>query len=173
MNALSPVQKSFDAAAFDLATNEVNAWRGQMIQCFSHAEAAVSETLLALASHPIGGVKVRLRRLVGQRFSDLADAIEANGPFAKQGTKAAAALAVFRHHEVLRTVLCHGMAKVALDRNGQWLVVLKVLAFRGRQPERNSVAYDKREAECVLAEIKAAGRDLSAALQSLRARISA
>jgi hypothetical protein len=173
MNALTTVQQSVDAVAFDDATRAVNAWRGNALQCFAQAEAAVSETLLGLASHSGAEMKVGLRRLVGQRFGDLADVIDAEGPFAKEGAKAAAALAAFRQHEGLRTFLCHGVAKVALDRHGQWIVVLKVLAFRGHQVERSLVAYDKREAEGVLAAIKAASSQLAAALQSLRARTSA
>ena len=167
MNALTPVQQGVDAVAFDEATRAVNEWRGHVLHCFAQAEAAVSETLLTLASHP-NGTKVPLRHLVGQKFSDLAEAIDTEGTFAKDGAKASAALAGFRRHEGLRPVLCHGVAKVTLDRKGQWLVVLKVLAFRGREAERNSVTYDKLEAEAALADIKRASSQLTAALQSLR-----
>ena len=63
------------------------------------------------------------------------------------------------------------MAKVALDRNGQWVVILKVLAFRGRVEELNSSAFEKREAEALLADLKAASQKLASSLQSLGARI--
>lgn len=108
-------------AAWDEAISSVNAWRGQAIQCFAQAEVAVSETLLALARHEGPGALVRLRRLVGQRFQDLHDTLAPEGPFSAEGTAASAALAAFRAHEDLRPALCHGVAKVALDRQGRWL----------------------------------------------------
>src|SRR5690606_36645858 len=114
--------------AWEAAVGEVNSWRGQALQHFAVAETAASETLLLMASLP-GGANVRLRRLVGQRFEDLRLAIGSDGPFARQGVKAAEALEAFSRHETLRAYLCHGMAKVALDRHGHWIVILKVLAF--------------------------------------------
>jgi hypothetical protein len=118
------------------------------------------------------GANVRLRRLVGQRFEDLRLAIGSDGPFAKHGLKATEALEAFSRHESLRAYLCHGMAKVALDRQGQWVVILKVLAFGGRLEERSSTVFEQREAEAVLADLRAASQKLSSSLQSLRARIS-
>jgi hypothetical protein len=172
MNAIVPVQQFIDAAAWDEATNAVNAWRGHALHCFAQAEAAVSETLLAMASAPQWGPKVRLRRLVGQRFEDLASALETKGPFADERAKAASVLAGFRDHESLRAFLCHGVAKVAFDRSGRWLVVLKLLAFRSREADRSSVVYEKREAEELLADLNKASRQVIGALHSLRRRIA-
>jgi hypothetical protein len=170
MNAILPCRQAIDAAAWEAAVCEVNTWRGEALQHFAVAETAASETLFQMASLP-RGANVRLRRLVGQRFEDLRLAIGPDGPFAKEGRKAAEALAAFSQHERLRAALCHGMAKVALDRHGQWLVILKVLAFQGRVEDRSSTAFEKREAEAVLADLKAASQKLASSLQSLRARI--
>ena len=54
---------------------DVNAWRGEAIQLFARAELSVSETLQMLRA----GGEGRLRRLVGQRFDDLAAALEKLG----------------------------------------------------------------------------------------------
>ena len=170
MNAITPITSAFDETAWTDALGAVNTWRGQAIYCFAKAEFAVSETLLALASLPTGGTSVRLRPLVGQRFEDLRAAVDAGGPFGGEGAKAAAALADFRQYEDLRPYLCHGLAKIAMDKHGQWLVVLRLLAFRGRNEERSSVTYERREAEAILAELRTASQRLAASLQSLRDR---
>lgn len=172
MNAITPIETANEETAWDEATQSVNEWRGNGLQCFAQAEAAVSETLLALAVVPGRGAGVKLRRLIGQRFEDLNTAITADGPFAAEGGKAAQALAAFREHEALRPMICHGTAKVALDRNGQWVVLIRVLSFRGRSADRSSLALDQKEATNLLAELKDRTRQLGSALQSLRARIA-
>lgn len=139
---------------------------------FAQAEAAVSETLLLLAGIPAGGARVQLRRLVGQRFEDLRMAVSAEGPFGKQGPRAAAALAAFLQHESLRPILCHGTARVTVDRQGEWVAIFKLLAFRGREAERMSVVLEQREAEALLAALKLHTQKLASALQSLRSRIA-
>lgn len=125
----------------------------------------MSEALLTLAAVEIRGSKVRLRRLVGQRFQDLHDALAPGGPFAAEGAAAASAPAGFRHHEPVRAVLCHGTAKISLDRQG----LLKLLAFKGRQAERSSLALEQHEAAALLKDLKSKGQKLGAALGSLRA----
>lgn len=156
---------------WDRAIASVNAWRGHAIQCFAQTEAAVSETLLTLANIEGRGGSVRLRRLVGQRFQDLQDALTLEGPFAAEGAAAGAALAAFREHEAVRAALCHGIAKIALDRHGRWLVVFRTLAFRGRDEERSGVTYEQPEADAFLADLKARGQKLGSALGALRAAL--
>jgi hypothetical protein len=172
MNALTSIRQSQSVEPWDRAVTAVNAWRGQAIHCFAQAEAEVSETLLALACGPGGGSKVRLRRLVGQRLEDLSCAVAPEGPFGEQGRKVAATLAAFREHESLRTFLCHGPAKITVDRQGQWVVILKVLAFRSRKAERSSMTLEERDAEALLADLRTASRHLTSALQSLRAAMA-
>jgi hypothetical protein len=173
MNAITPIETAIEGAAWDEAIRSVNEWRGQCLNCFAQAETAVSETLLAMAAVPDRGAGIRLRRLSGQRFEDLDSAIVAGGAFGVEGSKAAQALAAFREHEAFRPILCHGTAKIALDRHGQWLILLKVLSFRGRKAERTSLPLDQGEAKITLAGLKARTKQLQQALQSLRARIGA
>jgi hypothetical protein len=124
-----------------------NAWRGHAIQIFARAEQAVSGAFEALASVPDRGASIRRRRLVGQRFEDLASALA--GPFASEGAKAAAALLRFRGHESLRPFLCHGVAKLALDRNGRWLIVLRLIDFAcGRAIARSEQSKNRKPLNC-------------------------
>jgi hypothetical protein len=171
MNAILPVEAASGGDAWERAVRSANAWRGQALQCFAQAETAVSESLLVLAADPERGEQVRLRRPIGQRFEDLASAVGAGGPFAAEGSRASQALSAFRQNEALRSFLCHGIVKVAIDRNEEWVVLIKTLSFLGRKPERSTLALDEREAKALLAKMKALGRSLASALQSLRARI--
>jgi hypothetical protein len=170
MNAITPINAVIGETAWEEAIRSVSEWRGHSLHCFAQAEAAVSETLLAMAAVADRGARVKLRRLIGQRFEDLRAAIGTDGPFAAEGNKAVLALANFREHEALRPMLCHATIKVALDRQAQWVILMRVLSFRGRNAERSSLALGQREAADKLAELKARSQQLVSALQSLRAR---
>jgi hypothetical protein len=172
MNALTLIAESPAADAWDEATERVNAWRGQALHRYAEAEWAVSEALIALRVASPDKKPIKLRRLVGQRFEDLRCAVGPDGPFAKDGAKAAAALAAFAPHEALRPFLCHGTAKVTLDRHKRWLVVLRVLAFSNKTAARESCALSENDAKAVLTELTAASRALRSELQSLRDRIA-
>ena len=75
-------EPAMDADTWNAAIASANTWRGQAIQCFAQAEAAVSETLLALITIQPQGSNIKLRRLVGQRFEDLQMALSSEGVFA-------------------------------------------------------------------------------------------
>lgn len=154
---------------WDDAAFAANAWRGHAIHIFAQAELAVSETLEALAADPDRGAGVRMRRLVGQRFQDLEDALA--GPFAREAGKAADALGTFRQHEELRPLLCHGASKLALDRHGRWMIVLKLVTFRGRDTDRLSRTFEQKDAEELLTKLRGDCRALTSSLQSLRSRL--
>lgn len=159
-------------AAFKQATRAVNAWRGEVVECFARTEVAVTETLLALAGVPDRGAKVKLNRLVGQRLQDLANATASDGPFASEGKAASTALADFRRHEPLRATLCHGTAKVALDRKGEWLALFKLVALKGRQAERSSLTIEEQEAGAMLLDLTRCGQRLASVLGNLRKTIA-
>lgn len=171
MTIQTPVTRAEDEAVWDAAADAANLWRGEMIQLFAQAEQAVSETLETLALDPVRGAKIQLRRLVGQRFEDLSLALSEH--FNDMGEKAAKALANFRRHEHLRPTLCHGAAKLALDRNGHWLIILKLVDFRNRSVERKAETIEQREAEAMLGVLRSDAQNLRSALQSLRSRLVA
>ncbi|MES3100512.1 hypothetical protein [Sphingomonas faeni] len=165
MNLLTsfPTTNHSDADWNSVAT-AVNAWRGRLLHDFAQAEEAVSETLLSLAQDPRRGGDVNLRHLVGQRFQDLQDVLGTGGPFAKEGAAAGDALTTFRGYEKVRTVLCHGSGRISLDRRGRWVLLMRILTFRGRQAERTTHAFEQETAETLGREIAQSSRRLCAVL---------
>ncbi|RWD01431.1 MAG: hypothetical protein EOS58_25495 [Mesorhizobium sp.] len=150
------------------ALTAVNAWRGRCLDIFARSEAAVSETLLVLADSSRQGAVVKLPHLVGQRFEELATLIGPDGAFAPEGRASAAALLAFRPHESLRASLAHGVGKVAVDRQGNWLLVLRTLAFRSKQPQRSVLVLEQSEAEEMVKSLQTTGRRLVSELGNLR-----
>ena len=172
MNAITAIQPSEESVAWSRALRSANAWRGEAVQCFAQTEAAVSETLLALASFKERGAGVRLRHLVGQKFQDLHDALAVGGPFAAEGTHVLSPLAEFRKHEALRPALCHGVCHVSLDRSGCWVILFKLLIFKGHGFDRPTLAFDQRDAEALLVDLQACGQKLATRLNNLRAQLA-
>ena len=150
------------------AIHDVNAWRGACLQHFSAAEAAVTETLLLLKSMPNRGDTVRLRHLIGQRFDDLSKLLDDGGAFAKEGKAAAKALSDLRTIEGFRTCLAHGQAKIALERTGKWIVILRHVAIRAQHAERSMVLLEQAEAEERLADLKRKSQKLCSVLGNFR-----
>lgn len=148
-----------------------NAWRGYCLDIFARSEASVSETLLVLANTSKGADVVKLPHLVGQRFEGLANLIGPTGAFSSEG-KASAALSAFRVHESLRVSLCHGVGKVALDQRGGWLLVLRTLVFRSKQPQRTQLVVEENEAQEILTSLRTAGQRLGTELGQLRKAFS-
>lgn len=146
------------------ALTAANAWRGRCLDKFARSEAAVSETLLVLANTSGRGAAVKLPHLVGQRFEELATLIGPTGAFALEGKASAAALLTFRPHEGLRASLAHGVGKVVLDQKGSWLLVLRTLTFRSKQPERTVLVIEQNEADEIVKSLQTAGQRLVAEL---------
>ncbi|MBK6707984.1 MAG: hypothetical protein IPG54_11105 [Sphingomonadales bacterium] len=152
---------------------EVNAWRGACMHHFSTVEMSVTETLLALGAVKETGKKVRLRHLIGQKFEDLAAAIEPEAPFGGAGRVAHVELMQYRaSHEAFRAMLCHGVAKVSVDHSGQWILLIRSLAIRARQAERNMLVMEQSEAAATLTKLKRDGQNLASVLGQLRKKVS-
>ena len=170
MTAHSPILAQGDHDAWAAATDAANAWRGEAIQLFAKAELAVSETLRALGEQPGKGAKVRLRRLVGQRFEDLATAL--SDLDSERRARASGSLARFRDLEEVRPYLCHGVAKVALDRRGFWIAILKLVDLRASRVSVHTRSFEEREARVLIEDLSKRTRDLLAALQSVRSKLA-
>lgn len=148
---------------------EVNCWRGACMHHFSTVEMAVTETLLALSAAVPKGENIRLRQLIGQRFEDLASTIGPDGPFAKEGHAAFAALMEYRaRQEAFRALLCHGAIKVTIDQRGQWTLVIRSLSIRSRQAERGLEVLERTDAQSRLNALKDEGQKLTSHLGQLR-----
>ncbi|MBM2711057.1 hypothetical protein JQK88_07305 [Mesorhizobium caraganae] len=150
------------------AITAVNAWRGRCLDLFARSEVAVSETLLVMANTTRDGAIAKLPHLVGHRFEELATLIGTTGAFGSEGKACAAALSAFRPHEGLRASLAHGVGKVVLDQQGNWLLVLRTLTFRSKQPERTAVVIEQNEAHEIAKSLQTAGQRLVSELANLR-----
>jgi len=146
-----------EAAAFNVATAALNGWRGRCLAYLASAEAAVSEALIGFAEHDPTSP---LPHLVGQRYDALATVLTARGE-----TDALITLQALRAHDSLRTALTHGVAKVTLDRNGEWLAVFTVIAFRSRRIERAILVIEEEQAARIARQL---GRERQRLIARLR-----
>lgn len=157
MNAIVQPPTAPEAAAFNVATTTLNGWRGRCLAYLASAEAAVSEALIGFAERDCTSP---LPHLVGQRYDALATILTAHGD---QDTREA--LKALRAHDSLRTALTHGVAKVTLDRNGEWLAVFTVIAFRSRRAERSILVIEEQQAGRIAQQL---GRDRQRLIARLR-----
>lgn len=171
MNALATIDLPA-VSCWDEVYKDVNAWRGTCMHHFTQVEMAVTQTLIALSAVNRDGETLRLRHLIGQQYEDLASAISPAGPFAKEGKAAFALLSGYRdQHEAFRALLCHGTIKVALERNGQWLLMVRSLSIRSRQAVYGEQIIEQSAALERLAALKRDGQKLSTSLGNLRKSI--
>ncbi|MBY8823847.1 hypothetical protein [Sphingomonas colocasiae] len=170
MNAQTKIEPALPPEPFDAARDKVNALRGRCMDAFARAEEAVTETLLVMAETERGKA-IRLQHLVGQRFDELNTALGEGGAFAGEGKAASATLAAFRQHDDLRAFLCHGVAKVTLDKHGRWTVVMRVLALRARKAARTHRAMEQDEVAQLADQLAKASRKLCSQLGDLQAKV--
>lgn len=157
------------ATDWDSVLAEINAWRGACLHHCSAVEMAVTETLFALSAAMPGHTEIGLRHLVGQRLEDLASALAPGGAFDEVGKSAQRELTQYRQeHEAFRNLICHGVLKATVERNGQWMLIVRMLAIRARQAERSTLALDRGEALAKLDALKRDGQRLTSVLGQLR-----
>ena len=105
---------------------------------------------------------------MGARFDRLARAVSVDGSHGRHGGPVRGALAAFRQHDPLRHALCHGVARVAIDRQGQWLLLLRLVRLQGGAAARTQLVIEQGEAEPLAATVRAAGNVLRGQLRRLR-----
>lgn len=172
MNAEVKIVSADDDVLWGRVVQDVNAWRGACLQCFSAAEVGVTETLLLLSTVAEKGANVRLRHLNGQRLEDLATVLGPEGCFAIEGKAAFKALVAFRAHDALRTYLAHGVAKIAVERSGKWILVFRLVSIRARQSDRTMLLIEEAEGLVMLADIRRKSQQLCSALGNLRRQLA-
>lgn len=161
-----------DNVPWEDAIAQVNRWRGDCLQSFAQSETAVTETLLLLNAVAANGSSVKLPHLVGQRFAALKLATGPQGAFAIEGAKAHDAISAFLVREQLRAFLCHGVAKVALERSGSWIAIFNLANLRTQRCDRTQLVVTQAEASEMLQEIKQSGNKLGTALGNLRKQLT-
>lgn len=78
----------------------------------------------------------------------------------------------FQAHTRLRTMLCHGVGDILLDRHGRWTVVLRNVSLRAHEAERDSLLLSQDEAELLHASVARMGQSLCAQLGQVRAAVA-
>ena len=151
---------------------QVSRWRGDCVQIFAQSETAVTETLVVLNSVKDKGASVKLPHLFGQRFEALKLAIGPEGAFAKDGAKAHHAISAFLAREPLRAFLCHGVAKVALERSRGWIAIFNLTTLRSQKCDRTQLVLTQVEANGMLQEMKQNGNKLGTALGNLHRQLA-
>ena len=170
MNAISlDFEPALPPELFAAAIREVHLWRGQCIDAFTRAEAAVTECLGWMACLPDRGTQVKMPHLLGQRLEALAAAVGDAGPFPEFAPRVAKPLEAYRAHAETRNLLCHGVATVTLDAHGRWTAVIRLACLRGRVVTRHTSAFSASEAEALRADISRSAQSLNSHLANLRA----
>jgi hypothetical protein len=85
---------------------------------------------------------------------------------------ALAALARFRTHDALRTMLCHGVTKVAVDRAGQWVAVMILVSIKARETTTEKLPLEEDEAGTRLEQLIDDRRRVCTALGQVRRETS-
>ncbi|MFC3581636.1 hypothetical protein [Sphingomonas hylomeconis] len=168
MNAITSIGTLAANGPFDDACRRVNEWRGRCMHALSCAEDAVTKCLVVLAQVPDRGLTVRLQHLIGQRYDALCVAVAADGAFAHEGRAASVALQSMLTHATFRNEICHGVAKVAVDRSDRWVLVLRTTTLRANRMERSTLVVEEAEGAQQLIELIRASRDLCSKLGMLR-----
>ena len=65
-------------------------------------------------------------------------------------------------------MLAHGQAKLALERNGRWIAIFRIVSIRTQQAERSELVLEESDAVGKLRELKTISQKLCAALGNFR-----
>lgn len=171
MNAYTSIPGLAAEDAWLAASNAAALWRGLALQQFAYAEAAVTDTLALLSAIKDPGTEIGLPLLVGQRFDALARAVGPEGPFVKQGGKVSAALADFQRYDALRPTLTHGVIKVAVCKNAEWVALLSVQKFRNGEIVRDTYVLEGSSAEERLRALTQAANRLRNVLRTFKSSL--
>lgn len=149
MRAISP------AKGWVAANLEFNHWRGAALHCLTQAEDELTTVLRRLSGK-------KAPALVGARYNALLTLLRAD----QKHSKIVAALEGFAPQLELRIALCHGVAKLLLDRNGQWLVRMRWQD--PAKPDRTAeYVIDQEEAAAALIALQKEVQALSTQLRKV------
>ena len=175
MNAQTPIIAAGHLPDFDAACARLNQWRGQVIENFARCEQAVTETLALInaTGATVQDAKgAKFPHLVGQRYERLVALLSAPPEPSGHRKVALTALERFRTHDALRTMLCHGVAKVAIDRAGQWVAVMTMVSFKASQTVTDKLTFEEDEAAGRLEQLVIDRRRVLSSLGQVRGEMS-
>ncbi|NIJ24216.1 hypothetical protein [Sphingomonas japonica] len=168
MNALTPIVAATPPSHLDAACVRLNQWRGQMVENFARSEQAVTETLALLNDTAPQGRGVKLPHLVGQRYGRLIALLSSDATPSGHTKVSLAALQKFREHDALRTMLCHGVTKAAVDRGGEWVALMTLTSFKANAVTIDRMTLLEAEGGALLGQVVDYRRRVCAALGQVR-----
>nr|WP_166177670.1 hypothetical protein [Altererythrobacter segetis] len=154
----------------DLASAEIDGWRGRCLDIFARGERAVS---LALEAARAKDGTLKIKHLAGQRMSDLAEIVSAEKATLKQTRAIQTALESWAQVEGRRAYFAHGVVTVLLNEQGIWHVQLDFAAYRSSRVEDHRWNLSRSEADAFEAQLIEAFAELSRELGQLKKRLSA
>jgi len=172
MKAPIKITETIALVDFDKACARLNQWRGQMVENFARCEQAVTETLSVLNAASIAVKGVKYPHLVGQRYDRLEALLTAAEPQTGHIRTARAAIAQFRTHDGLRAMLCHGVTKIALDREGNWVALLTLTNFKAGTTSTDRLTLLESEGELQLGRVIDDRHRVTAALGQIRRELT-
>jgi len=173
MNAPAHISATTPLLDFDAAYARLNQWRGHMVENFARSEQAVTETLALLNTTKLEVKGVKYPHLVGQRYDRLTNLMSAMTAPSGHTKVALAALAKFRTHDGLRTMLCHGVTKVAIDAAGEWVALMTLTSFKSAAMSTDKLTVLEIEGRAMLDQLNDCRRKLCTALGQVRRETSA
>lgn len=171
MNAQTQTIEGVPLLDFDAACSRLNQWRGQMTENFARCEQAVTETLAALNATGIEVKGTKFPHLVGQRYERLAAILSSDAFQSAHRKSALGAIDQFRTHDSMRTMLCHGVTKMAVDRMGEWLALMTLTSFKGGGTTTTKLTLQECEAGPLLTRTVDERRRVCTALGQVRREI--
>ncbi|MFZ5701055.1 MULTISPECIES: hypothetical protein [Pseudomonadota] len=173
MNALTSLGPAAPLADWDRAQIDLHLWLGRCLDCFTQAESVVSASLLLMAHQSSVCVELGKAYLFGQKLQILRNglqALEATDP--KRARLAIHSLDRFQPYADLRNSVCHGASTLYLDKDGHWLVELKLTQLSATAIVTSQVFIDQAAAAEKLKGLKSAVQSLGARLSNLSAVLS-
>lgn len=168
MNAPAKIAAAIPLLDLNGACATLNQWRGHMVENFARSEQAVTQTLALLNASAPDQKNTKQPHLVGQRYARLASLLQAIEAPLGHTRVAMSAIAKFRTHDNLRTMLCHGVTKIAIDAAGEWVALITLTSFRAGMITTEKMTILELEGDALLGQVTEHRRKLCTALGQVR-----
>jgi len=168
MNAITPIIPACETPAKAAAKLLWNQQRGQLIDAFTVAEFAVTETLQLLASIEGRGDGIKINPNLQGRFTQLIKLLAPAGAFTSEGKAIVEPLQDVSQNIGLRNMLCHGRATMYFDDKGRWIVQLEMLTVVKGGVETKEILLSQANVRQALKDVKSSSARAVSQLAQLR-----
>ncbi|MEL1251847.1 hypothetical protein [Aurantiacibacter gilvus] len=166
MNVIDGDQFAVPIPKQGIAPNE---WRGKCLDLYSRAERTVSKTLEVAREV---GLTSSIDHLAGNRLGELEAAIGRGAVPSKLKRGLNNAIAEWKEVEQNRFYLAHGIMRVSLDRERQWVLLIDARVYRSNEGTDYRWPLLEKEALDFMDRLQAAFENLSSRLGNLREHLT-